>query len=398
MKFSIKPVLWIKDKDKENKCPIAFSISGGGRTYSSTDIKVNEDFWDNATRKIKKGFPNYDIHNNKISKKIADAEREILNRELQGETLTVNHIKEILDRDKSSSKILRKIKTTTNFISFYHDHIEYIKNKSEKKDKDGYYKHFKAEYNSLINFAGDSIKFKDITVEFLEQYEMGLIKTNIKPTTLHTKMKRLGEIINKAIKRKLIHPDQVDGYKYPKYEKPERHYLTLDEIQKIWELIEKGALDNDPALKKVACFFLIECNSGIRFSDWKKFIIEKLIEKRNFKVRTTKTNAPVYLPLDDFPSLARVVDYIKANKIVFDLTEQYTNRLLKILGKYEELKISIELSTHVGRHTFGTLLGAFGYPLEKIAEAMGISAETAKVYVHQTRRDFADEVKKYGGW
>jgi integrase len=147
-------------------------------------------------------------------------------------------------------------------------------------------------------------------------------------------------------------------------------------------------------MHKIACFFLVECLSGIRFSDWGKFKIETLVKNRNFRVRAQKNKEPIYLPLDKFKRLGRIVDYIAEKELKFDITEQATNRLLKYLGS----KIGKpDLTTHVGRHTCGTLLGEMGYSTRAISEVLGISEKTAKRYVKATRQGLKTEFDRFGG-
>ncbi len=206
----------------------------------------------------------------------------------------------------------------------------------------------------------------------------------------------LSEVINKAIDRGLIKPQQVRGYKFPPYIEPETEYLTLEQVNKIGELIYNGSLDHDIRLKTAACFFMLECCGGIRFSDWNNFKVETLITGRNFKVRTTKTKSVVYLDLDVFRSLDKVIQYIQANNIVFDLQMKTTNDKLKIIGGMIGLKFG--LTTHVGRHSFGTLLGEIGYTTRFIGQAMGISERTAQRYVAITRQSMDNEMQKKGGF
>lgn len=383
----LKTVLWKNKVDSIGLCPIAISITGGGkRIYYNTGIKIPSKFWVNKKngkeKEIDSKFKNADILNKTITKSIESADRWILNKELQNEKVTLEMVKKLLDPDRQE-----KISNGA-FIGFYRDYLDLLDTKHTK----GYLRHFEVEYRQLKKFAKGSLSFNEITAEWLESYEKDLKGMS---TTKHTKMKRLKEVINRAIDRGLIEKKAIAGYKFPGYVQPERFYLTLDQTIKISKDIYSGKYDDDLTMKKIVCYFLIECYSALRFSDWKRFTIEKLINERNLKVRTQKTGAPVYLPLDTFKRLGTIVDYVLDNKIKFDLTEQATNRLLKVLGS--SMKLSFPLTTHVGRHTFGTLLGEMGYSTAKIALLMGITEKTAKVYVTQTKQGLEYEFTTYGG-
>lgn len=130
-------------------------------------------------------------------------------------------------------------------------------------------------------------------------------------------------------------------------------------------------------------------------SDWGKFTIEQIMNKKGLKVRTTKTGADIYARVDKSPRLARVIDVIQFNNLKFDITEQYANKMLKIIGT--RLNLSFKLTTHVGRHTAATLLLEMGYSYEYVAEFLGVSDQTVKIYAKVTRVKLNREYEKRGG-
>lgn len=288
-----------------------------------------------------------------------------------------------------------------DFIKLFKDYSEYIKSKWSS----AYHRSFETAMNTFIGFAGDTLPFSMIDTEYLQQYEMYLRKKTIKNklgkvglegTTIHNRMTKVGEVLKVAIDRKYLDADRVKGFKIPAYIDPETDYLTSEQVNKIWELISNGSFDYDAELHLVACFFMVECCGGIRFSDWSLFKVETLVRGRNFKVRTTKTKSAVYLDLDVFKSLDRILQYIASKDLVFDLDSIKTNKKLKIVGGM--IKCGFDLTTHVGRHTFGTILGELNYTTRFIAEAMGISERTAKRYIKITGQSMNNEMALRGGF
>ena len=57
-----------------------------------------------------------------------------------------------------------------------------------------------------------------------------------------------------------------------------------------------------------------------------------------------------------------------------------------------------DICNHVGRHSFGTLLGEIGYTTRFIGQAMGISERTAQRYVAITRQSMDNEMQTKGGF
>ena len=207
--------------------------------------------------------------------------------------------------------------------------------------------------------------------------------------------KKLKQLITRAVKRGHMLPQSTAAYTWPGYTSPERLYLTLEETERIAKLVYNGTFDTDINMLKISCFFLVECYSGIRFCDWSTARVETLIAERSLKVRAKKNGEPVYLPLNTIKRLGAVLDFIESRKLVFDIPEQITNRLLKYLAT--EAKIPKHLTTHVGRHTCATLLVGLGYSEYDIAEVLGISVGTVKTYSKMTRKRLETAFRTIGG-
>lgn len=329
--------------------------------------------------------------------KKANDKSSTINAEILSRKDEIEHLFEVEDRKGNKLTEQRIIdlvspkKDKGSFLSFFSDYIELLRSRQVSS---GYIKHFHTEYKTLRDFR-ENLSFDDITSELLEQYEKSL--AGIKPTTLHTKMKRIKEVVDRAVGRGKIEAQKVYDYKLPKYEDPAKDYLVLEEVERIETALYGGEFDSDISMKKVAAYFLVECFGSIRISDWKTFKIEKLIDQDNFQCRAKKNGEPVYLPLSEFTRLRRITDYIREQNLVFDITDQYANRLLKLVAKAVKPKIEKDLTSHVGRRTFGTLLGAMGWNTSEIAEAMGITENIAKKYVKPLRDKVSNAAKLKGG-
>jgi integrase/recombinase XerD len=353
----------------------------------SLGYKIPEEFWDQDNERVKKEYKDAQEINDKINE-----ERVDLRNRLNSTAATGRSVTELVIKDALSSK---KYSAGT-FIAFFEKHIEFLQSKDQNgkpRVSEGHINHWRSEYNRIVAYAGYNLMFSDVTTEWLQAYEMDVAKSVNRDTTLHIKMKRIRELILKAEKMELMRTSQAAGYKIPPYVAPERNYLTLQETDMIWELLEKNKLE-DPLLT-IAAFFLVECYSGIRFSDWSRFKVEKLIDHDKFKVRAKKNGEPIYLPLKYFPRLRKVLKYIKDNDLKCPWSEKTTNAELKVLANM--LNLEFNLTTHNGRHTCGTLLGELGYAAKDIGEVLGISEQTAKVYLKNTRKALENAGKMYGG-
>jgi integrase len=394
MDITLKATLRKRNPDKDGLCPIAIAIRGGGRElYCATGVKVLPDHWVNGS--ITKGVKNYDILNSSISKRILDAERKVLLLQSENKPVTLELVKGLLKPEQQK---------TEGFLDFYRAYIDNIKITSKKAP--GTIAIWETEYNSLKEFTKGVLPFSAVTHDMLDAYHVYLAQYAVrvrdgkdvgyKPTTLHKKLKKLLQIIRSAVRKGKMSATQVDGFEMVKYVEPETHYLTLRQTQELSNRLYAGEFDGNLTMRLVVAFFLVECYGGIRFGDWHRFEVETLIQKSKFKVRTAKTGAAVYLDLSIFTSLAKILDYIKTNDMHFNLTEKTANQTLKTIGKLLDLKFP--LSTHDGRRTFGTLLGELGYRESFIAEAMGISAVTARRYIKITGQNMSAEQARVGGF
>ncbi|CAB4126475.1 Phage integrase SAM-like domain containing protein [uncultured Caudovirales phage] len=367
--------------DSEGYIKIKVNIPGKRKpAMKSTGYRIPEKMWLAEEELVKKAHPDAQTINREIHKekdKIIDAFKTDLQRD--------NVFTEALIKKRVAGR------TQTDFLEFYQEYIDF-----KKKDwSDGFCRHQVSNLNTLRKFTKGSLPFSDINTDWLEAYEMSMAK--LQSTTVNTKFKRLREVVSRAIKRKLIDEQAIMAYKWPEYGQPETDYLTLSQTEDLADLIYTGKLDYDTKLKNVACYFLLECYSGIRFSDWSRWKIETLVSDRNLKVRAKKNGEPVYLPLNIFTRLGRIVDYILDSKIPPTTRERDTNLTLKVLERHEKLQWNLGLHSHVGRHTCATILGEMGYTDNDIAEVLGISPQTARKYTKRTRQGLNATFAEKGG-
>lgn len=363
----------------------------GEKEYKNKSLgyKIPVSHWDNETRRVKKGFPNYQLINTDIEKQKNNIDKELIADSLD-------------DREHTSMTINQKLhgkKRGRDFVGFFQEYLDYVNSKDkdgEGKHSKGYLLHWKTEFNRLEAYLdGSALPFSAIDSDWLEKYEMHVAKKVNTNTTLNSIFKKFKQLVDRAIARELISPSKVAGYSWPAYMPPDRSYLTHKEVEKIANLVYNGEYDHTETKRKVAAYFVIECYSGIRFSDWSRFKIETLIDDEAFKVRAKKNGEPVYLYLKHWPGLSKMLNYVRANDMKFDLSEPETNRVLKELGN--KLGFDLKLTTHVGRHTCATLLGEAGWNDNQIAEVLGVTPQTVAIYRKNTRQGIKNIQEKLGG-
>ena len=381
---TVKLVLFKKyASDNEGYIKLKVWIPGSRTKFKlkSTKYKVLAQYWLVDEERVKKTCPDAETINREIDREKEELVEVFKDDLKKGKVFTANHIAARLAGNGNGG----------SFLKFYEDYIEYL----ETKFTADYITHVRGHLKKLAKFTNNELAFEDINVDFLEKYEVSM--AHLAKTTMSTVMNRLKEVVDRAIARELISGKELLDYKWPRFAAPRPPYLTLEQTEKLGSLIYSGKLDYAPRIKMVACYFLVECYAGIRFSDWPRFEVEQLVHKRNLKVIAHKNGEPIYLPLDTFTRLGKIIDYMKEHRITFDAKEPETNSILKLLAMHEDLKFNIKLTTHIGRHTCGTLLGEMGYSTAEIAQVLGISEQTAKIYTERTRKGLEYAFSRHGG-
>lgn len=350
----------------------------------STDIWLLPTLWDNDKKQVKKSTHANQL-NARIEKKLDDAKR-ILNKLLLNETTDKETVLQALKGNTRSSGLLA-------FFGAYIDQIE-LPRKDGPKSSAGTIKKWRREYNRLKKYAPE-VTFKQITTSWLEDYELHNSQTLTAGTSLPITMRLLIEILRKAHRKGLFDISAIADYKPPQYKTPNKPYLTLEQTEKILGLLLNGEFAYDKRTETTAAFFLVECYSGLRISDWGAFTIEKLLDNDSLKVVTKKTGVPIYLRFDQSPRLQQVIDFIKDRGLVFKMHMNDANKCLKHVGG--RLSLPFPLSSHVGRHTCATLFLNKGYSPEMVAEILGVTPKTAMTYGRITRVKLNREYEQLGG-
>ena len=341
-KFTIRPVLWNYQKNKEKIYSIKIAITVDRKvTYLLTGYKVHESQWDEANKAVYK-HTNAKIINVSLRRKIAEIEKDLIENSLKGLALS----KRVIKGD------------TTTYKNFY----EYAK---EVRYDD-------TEINRIKAYAGDRLMLNDINVQFLRKFEQHERSRGLMQNTLNSTFKYIGRIIRQAHKESLLSENPFDHYDIPRYKQTDRVYLTEDEIKRIIDKLD----ELPPTLYNTATWFLLGCYSGLRNGDWRVFDYDKMVEGDYIKLRASKNGVHVVLPIGK--TLRKILDRVK------DLPRCYTNeecnRNLKVIAM--QAKIKKNLTTHCARHTFGYMCASNGLPESTTAALIGVTANVVKVYYH----------------
>lgn len=355
--FSVKAVLFKNRKSADGVYRIAIRVTiNRKRTYEVTGYSCHEDEWDGKTKDK--------IINRALNQMVADKERILSEQISSGKTISIESIKE---PEKQTFEVFCKSqlkKLATN------------KEASTLKDYEKQLKKFWAFHSGPPS---------SISPKVLNDFKHHL-ETTLHHNSVWACFKTLKKFYRIAVNEGLTDGNPFEKMETkPKYKESETEYLTIEELNKLEKLEVTGLL------KTVRDYFLLECYSGLRFSDWSRFEIEKINKQSNLKVGAQKNGEPIYLPIDSSPRLKKVIHRLEKP---YPVSLHYTNILLKAIQQMAGIKKN--LRTHIGRHTFGVLCAELGLSIETTAELMGITINVCKTYYKVTRQKVNREFKVFG--
>ena len=275
-----------------------------------------------------------------------------------------------------------------------------------------------ASYNtSMVSLSAFSPKlnFRDITPEFLRDYEKWMISSGKSKPTVGVYLRPLRAIMNQAIDEGVISRESYYPFSKRKYQIPAsrnvKKALSKDEIQKIY------CYEGIPGTwyQKARDFFIFSyLASGMNMKDIALLKYQNIDGSfiRFTRAKTQLTNRsgsrPITVHISDeisqiiirwgnsdknpdnfmFPILEVGASPERESALIKQFTKM-VNHYLKYIAA--ELGITRALSTYYARHTFATILKKSGASVDLISESLGHnSIKTTTSYLDS----FDDETKK----
>lgn len=261
------------------------------------------------------------------------------------------------------------------------------KMKVEKGKSNAYIKISNATINHLSRYLnGRKIKLSDVDKKFIKGFIAYLRKGKTNKGTLMTEhsvylyFETLLIALNVAVKMELIDKNpclDIFPEDRPKQKSAVREYLTLDEV--------KILIDTPCDDMRVKRMFLFSCFTGLRFVDiknlkWKDIIkvddgvyqIELVQQKtKQLAVIPLTDNAMKWLPEREDKGEEDNVFQVPVICIAYPHLHEWTKKA----------GINKNVTFHVGRHTYATLLLYYGADLYTVSKLLGhTNVKTTQIY------------------
>lgn len=374
LKYSVKLLLYKGKSNLQGQYPVYIRITiNRQQVYISTGHHIPLSYWDAKNEKVKTGFMSAGTINSDITTRKAAVVQKIVEHQVNGKQVTAAQVKAIFTKGTDLH----------NLFQFADDFIKEVQHKRQPGTLKNYRKHLKV----VELFHGSrNLSFEEIDHAWLVRFEDHL-RQSVGGNYIHNIWKTFKTFFNAAIKRKVITHYPFDTYENPQYSAPNKDYLTLEELDKLEELVDKTS---NATLKETLVYFLLGCYSGLRLSDWLQFDYDKHVRDGRLFIRAAKNGEWVTMPV--VGRLAGHMERVKNTPLT--LVEQVLNRTLKNVAGIRK-----RISTHTGRKTFAvTMCSEMGVSLEVCATIMGITMDVClKNYYSVTPKKIEDELKTKWG-
>jgi site-specific recombinase XerD len=388
MSITIKPTLLKRKQKKNGTIPIYIRITENRKSrYKSTGIFIQEKYWNEDGKNIRKSHRSSDALNRKIERMIHEIQEKKMQLE-DREKLNLDNLKKTLEENRDLNLI-------TTHLDKYHTHLV----KSEMYWTQRHFKVVIRNINRYIKTDSKSNILLDLDSRWLEDFQEFLLtkggpadkKGNRKgnsSNTVRKKLQRLHGFISWLIQNKVIDHDPFTSVKKVETDRSNtKTKLTYHQIEalKVLELKEESSLWH------TRNFFLFSFyNAGIRFGDLCALKWENLIDGRltysMFKTgrkKSIKQIDPMLQILEQYRTVnSKPEDYIfpildqhfsdpMELRRVISIKNVLINKRLKKIAK--KAGIQSRISFHVSRHSFAHYALKKGMDLYSISKALGHS-------------------------
>ena len=361
-----------KFREKKNgKAPIVIRVNlNKKRAEIPTGVYVPVTKWDQDKGKAK-GSSMDSIEANSILESFRSRIMSYYQTNINNPKLTVQDLKDFATGQK---------KNGMGVIELFDVHNAQLE--AQVGIKDGYAKgthtKFKTIRNHLEAFLGEDQDVSTIDYDLVMEFHDFLrMEQGISQNVTIKYIENFGKILRLACRKRLLEEDPTKHYN-PDTVDDETTFLTEAELHRL----ETADMGSD-ALDRYRDFFVFSCYTALAYSDIKKLTMDRIFKRGDdtiliYRRKKSKKDSTVLLfdkPVELIEKYQWFRD-IKGTNLVFPVpSNQQYNVHLKDVAVKAELPESINLTTHVARHTFGTTVSlGRGMNLKFVSSAMGHSS------------------------
>lgn len=377
---------------KDGTCPIIGRITIDAKSVQfSTKINLSPSDWDSKKGRAKKE-----------RKELAQINKTLdrLEEEVKGHYSQIVEIEGYVTAERVKNALNGIGAKATNLLQLFQQHNEEFEKRVGVNRVYSTYYLYLLVYKHLSNFIQSHYQANDMALislnhKFINDYDFYLRVE--KKMTAHTVMNHI--IILKKMIRRAINQGTLKRNPFINFvaETPIRLYrhLTEDEFQKMLTTpIESYRYS------RTRDWFVFSSFTGLSYADMCTLSINNLKEEQDgsiwIKIPRQKTGTICSIKLLSIP-LRIIKKYEKERKSdkVFNMTNR-ASLSVNMKGLAKICGIERDLTYHMSRHTYGTLMGVSqGVPIETVCKLMGHrSIQTTQIYAKITDQKVNEDMKQ----
>lgn len=259
------------------------------------------------------------------------------------------------------------------------------------------YKCFISKIKSYEKDRNTTIALGDVNSGFVADFRYWLVQNRLKTNTIASYDKVLKVFLRAASKRGLVELRTIDVPAIVTVH-PDTVYLSQEKLDKLW------SMDFGEKLNRIRDTFLVGCETGQRYSDYKRITEADIVVLKDgsecFKITQKKTGKTLFVPVS-----ARAKSIMERNggKLPNHCVTKFNEdlrKICKLAGFDEAIEVTTVyglerktqkvpfyslVSSHTARRTAATLMYLAGCPLADIMAVTGHSEEsTLRKYLRMT--------------
>jgi integrase len=289
--------------------------------------------------------------------------------------------KEKLLEEKQPGFGLNTKKNRKNFIDYFSE--------LTKKEK---HHNWRSCLKHLVDFAGNSLPFKQLNRKFCEEFKEYLL-SKVEKNTASCYLKKFKTALNIASKERLLIENPALGINI-KTNEGRREFLTFEELQ---IAMKTPAMDSD-----IINAFIFSCFTGIKYSRVKNLTFGQ-IEENYLKIRRKGATEEEKLKLHSKAQSIINEQQEKAMKrednLIFSLPQASGPVNETIKDWMKKAKIDKNITFQCARHTFATMCLAFDADIYSVARMLGHrDLKSTEVYlklIDKKKEDAIDRLPSY---
>jgi site-specific recombinase XerD len=343
--------------DKRGMAALRLVVQDGTtRRFVPLPFKIKPTEWDKDRKQVKQNHPHASAINTQIRITIAQMEVDLL----QG--------KEIIKPDKEPFRA---------YAMECMGRWEHTKSANTIRA-------YRSMLRQVIRFDPD-ITLNDLDATWLLRFDAWCRQDGCDDAGTLKRVSFISTVLHEALRYGKIQMNPFMVYRKPKKENPNKIWLTMDELQRVWDM-----QTNSPALQNVRAWFLLSCYTGLRYSDVAIFDPAKHIQDGRIILYTTKTGEVVSIKIS--PTMQKILSFLPADPVY---SNQKCNQYLKAVAHV--CGINKLLTFHTGRHTFGVQCANLGISQEVTSRLLGHSdIRTTSIYYKIVNERIDREMDKWG--